>query len=81
MVEKDRYVDMRTERLERLHGVIERNVKYVDIRPYSHNLIGLALSEIAALCGQEEANKCITEFKLEKLGWSKVKQEERCDKK
>jgi len=53
--------------------MIDEEVPYVDVKPYSHNLISLALGAIAKEHGQDEANKAIEDFGLGSLGWSKVK--------
>ena len=50
---------------------IRDEVPFVDVKPYSHNLINLALQNIANAFGDEEANKAIEEFGLERLGWAK----------
>jgi len=44
---------------------------YVDVKPYSHNIISLSLSAIARGWGKSMANKIVEEFGLETLGWSK----------
>ena len=62
------------DRLKEHRKIIEDNVAWVDIKPYSHNIIGLTLAQIDAQYGREEANKCITDFKLEDKGWSKVEE-------
>jgi len=40
-----------------------------DVKSYSHNIIALALKQIAEEFGDDEANKAIVDFKLEQLGW------------
>jgi hypothetical protein len=57
--------------LEEYREQIENEVPYVDIRPYSHNIIGLVLGQIAHVYGKAEANKAIEDFDLESLGWRK----------
>ena len=52
---------------------IDEEVPYVDVKPYSHNIISIALGAIANKHGQGEANKAIEDFGLKALGWSKVK--------
>ena len=42
---------------------------WVDVKEYSHNLIGLYLRECAAKYGKEEANNIIKKTGLERLGW------------
>jgi hypothetical protein len=52
---------------------ILKEIAYVDIKPYSHNIISLALGAIARGWGKPEANKVIDEFGLKDLGWHKEK--------
>lgn len=51
---------------------IDSEVKYVDVKPYSHNIISLTLQHVNAQCGKQYANQLIDEFDLEDLGWHKV---------
>lgn len=60
------------EELIKLRATIAKEVPHVDVRPYSHNIIGLALSEISRAYGIPEANKAIRDFKLKRKGWSEV---------
>jgi hypothetical protein len=53
---------------------IKREAPYVDVKPYSHNIISLVLSAIAKEYGQAEANRAIEDFGLEELGWNKVEE-------
>lgn len=55
--------------LQSLRDDIRREKRYVDKKPYSHNIISSILRIIANKYGKEEANKTIREFKLQKLGW------------
>ena len=48
---------------------IEKEIPYVDIKPYSHNIISLTLQMIAKEFGQEVANEAIAELGLDELGW------------
>lgn len=43
--------------------------KFVDIKPYSHNIISLRLKIVSDKLGQAEANKLIKMCELEELGW------------
>ena len=54
---------------------IETEVDYVDVKPYSHNLISLALGAISDGWSKREANRAITDFGLDTLGWSKEEEE------
>lgn len=51
---------------------IEREVPFIDKKPYSHNIISLALQAIAEKWGNETANKTIVDYRLEHYGWSQV---------
>jgi len=61
---------------ERMINKIKEEIPFVDIKPYSHNLIGLELELLAETFGQAEANKVIRETPLKDLGWGWVLGEE-----
>ena len=63
---------MQSEKLMNLYDLIEQEVPFVDVKPYSRNIISIRLGQIAEAFGQREANEAIEHFGLEKLGWSKV---------
>ncbi len=50
---------------------ILREMPWVDIKNYSHNIISLALSAISQGWGKKKANSTIDKFGLEQLGWRK----------
>ena len=52
---------------------IRRERPFVNKKPFSHNIIGLWLMEIAKKYGDKEANKVIREEGLERLGWVQSK--------
>ena len=52
---------------------ILREMPFVDVKQYSHNIISLALGAISRGWGNKEANKVIDEFGLTALGWHKEK--------
>jgi len=56
--------------LEQWRETIEENVDYVDVKPFSSNIIGLALRAIGEGYGESEAKKAVKDFGLDKLGWS-----------
>lgn len=62
-----------TRDLQRWLDTIGDEVDYVDVKPYSHNIISIALGAIAKTYGDDEANKAIDQFCLEDLGWQKAK--------
>ena len=51
--------------------IIEHEVMFVNLKPYSHNIINISLQAIAQQHGREEANKVIEDLDLERLGWHK----------
>jgi len=55
--------------LRDLRAKIKAERPYVDVRPYSHNIISLLLQQIAKYHGKDKANKAIRDFDLEGLGW------------
>ena len=58
-------------RLAELYAKIEKEVEFVDVKPYSHNIISLILRTISKEFGYNEANEAIDEFKLDEIGWQK----------
>ena len=66
------------DRKQELIKAIKDQIPYVDIKPYSHNIIGLKLQMLSTEYGQEEANKLIRETKLKDIGWTVIEEDE-CD--
>ena len=52
---------------------ISREVDYVDVKPFSHNIISLNLQHVGEKVGKDAANSLIDEFGLEEMGWRKEK--------
>ena len=59
--------------IKKLRDSIREEVEYINLKPYSHNIISICLSMIAKQYGQDSANKAIRDFELDKKGWSEVK--------
>lgn len=57
--------------LDEIRIKIEAEVDYVDIKPYSHNIISMLLGMAAESYGNKAANDLIDEFDLAERGWSK----------
>lgn len=57
-------------KLKKLRDDIRAEARYVGIKPYSHNIIGLALQMIAKDFGKAEANKAVRDFKLTAKGFN-----------
>jgi hypothetical protein len=67
--------------LKEWRDIIKREAPGVDIKPYSHNIISIALQAIASQWSPELANQAIDDFKLETRfgkgrGWSKLSPDE-----
>lgn len=56
-------------RLTELYAEIEKEVEFVNVKPYSHNIISLILQTISKEFGYNEANEAIDKFELTSLGW------------
>lgn len=61
-------------RLAELYTQIEKEVEFVDVKPYSHNIISLILRTISKEFGYNKANEAIDAFSLKSLGWQKQKE-------
>lgn len=59
--------------VEELREQIAEEAPFVDLKPYSHNIISLCLMQIDKEYGKDEANKAIRELGLKKLGWREEK--------
>ena len=58
------------EELVKRRESIIKEIPYIGIKQYSHNIIGLQLSAIGKKYGHDEVVKTIKEFGLDKKGWS-----------
>ena len=48
---------------------INEEIPYVDIKPYSHNIIGLELSMLDEVAGREAVIELVRTTELRNLGW------------
>ena len=48
---------------------IRNEIPYVDVKPYSHNIIAMTLAMISNKFGIADMNDTIRELKLDKMGW------------
>ena len=48
---------------------IKAQIPYVDIKPYSHNIINITLSLIAEQLGDDVAKQIIASTQLKNMGW------------
>ena len=58
--------------LEELFDKIEEQVEWLDIKPYSHNIIGLTLRMIDDYYGIHEVINAIYDNGLEDKGWGHI---------
>jgi hypothetical protein len=56
-------------RLLELRTQIAREARFVGTKPFSHNIINLALAEIGETFGRMAANKAVRDFRLKAKGW------------
>ena len=54
---------------EEIINTIKKEIPFIDVKPYSHNIINLNLMILEKKYGQEEVNKLIKKTKLKDLGW------------
>ncbi len=57
------------ETLNEFRQQIQDEAEWVDVKPYSHNIVGLLLSQMAEKYGDAEAEKAIEDFGLKHKGW------------
>ena len=51
---------------------IQEEAPFVDLKPYSHNIISLALGAIHKGWGKAKANQAIKDFGLKRKGWNPI---------
>jgi len=59
---------------QKLINSIEREIPYVDKKPYSHNIININLSIIGDKFGQDKVKQIISQTNLKYLGWGYILQ-------
>lgn len=52
------------------------NARYVGIKPYSHNIVGMLLNAVAEKYSHKFSNLIIVEAELESLGWKQYQDPE-----
>ncbi len=58
--------------LDNLRAELVLEAQFVDLKPYSHNLVTMMLQNIAKKFGKAEANQAIDDFNLAEKGWNHV---------
>ncbi len=59
--------------LKGIQKKIAEEVPYIDIKPYSHNIISCYLKSIMDDFGIDVFNETLEKFDLEEKGWRKIK--------
>ena len=59
--------------LDEMKQTIKNEIPYVDVKPFSHNIISLELRMISEKFGQDVANQTIKDLKLDTLAWQATK--------
>tara|TARA_R100000654_G_scaffold2545_4_gene9399 strand:- start:3550 stop:3744 length:195 start_codon:yes stop_codon:yes gene_type:complete len=58
--------------IEEIIMKIKEEIPYVDIKPFSHNIINIELRILGDNYGEEEVKKLIKSTKLKDLGWGYI---------
>ena len=66
----EKLTEKQTKRLAELHKSIKNEIRHVDMKEYSHNIISWTLCIISQEFGYNKANEAIDKFNLKRLGWS-----------
>ena len=56
-------------KLDKMTMKILHEIPYIDIKPFSHNIISLELRLVSEQFGQDVANQLIEHFGLDTKGW------------
>jgi hypothetical protein len=57
------------QRINEIKAQILKEIPFVDIKPFSHNIISLELRLMSEEFGVQHANKIIVDYGLDKMGW------------
>ena len=66
---------MSDQTLNDLRAQICKEAPSVGRKPYSHNIVGLVLQQIAKKFGRDEANKAVRDFRLKSKGFNEEPEE------
>ena len=58
--------------LSQLKKEIKKEIPFVNIKPFSHNIISMGLRIVADEYGKEEANKIVRDFNLSRIGYEEA---------
>lgn len=48
---------------------IDEEIPYINIKKYSHNIIGFRLGSLMHVCSKEQIKNIVKERGLDKMGW------------
>jgi len=48
---------------------IDREIPYINVKKYSHNIIGFRLGALMPVCSKEQIKNIVKERGLDKMGW------------
>lgn len=54
---------------EELKQTIDNEIDYVDVKPYSHNIISITLRQIDEKFGKNKVIEIFDYYNLQELGW------------
>ena len=54
---------------DELKETIDNEIEYVDVKPYSHNIISITLRQIDDKFGKKKVREVFDYFNLHELGW------------
>ena len=54
-----------------LYNQVEEAIQYVDVKPYSHNIISIVLRQVDEKYGKEKVIEIFNDFNLEEYGWTR----------
>ena len=54
-----------------LYNQVEEEIQYVDVKPYSHNIISIGLRQVDEKYGKEKVIEIFNDFNLEEYGWTR----------
>ena len=61
-----------TKTKEEIIATIKKEIPFVDIKPFSHNIISLELRLLKEVAGEEVVVELVKSTKLKDLGWGHV---------
>jgi hypothetical protein len=60
-----------------IENTIKNEIPFVDVKPFSHNIINLELRLLGEVAGEAAVKKIIRETKLKHIGWGYILEQEK----